>query len=74
MRFPVDLGSDARCLTASRLLAARLCGGGCCSSAGGGDTAVMHEAAAAWHRACRDAHERAILGESASGLGHRPDL
>ena len=28
------------------------------AAAVGGDKAVMHEAAAAWHRACRDAHER----------------
>jgi hypothetical protein len=24
----------------------------------GGGKAMMHQAAAAWHRACRDAHER----------------
>jgi hypothetical protein len=27
----------------------------------GGDKAMMHEAAAAWHRACRDAHQRAAF-------------
>lgn len=28
---------------------------------GGGDKAMMHEAAAAWRRACRDAHQRAAF-------------
>ena len=27
----------------------------------GGDKAMMHEAAAAWHRACRDADHRAAF-------------
>ena len=27
----------------------------------GGDKAMMHKAAAAWHRACRDAHQRAAF-------------